>query len=228
MANGWISRAMGSTLLAGGLLAACGGGAWAQGIYTCIDAKGRKITSDRPIPECTDREQKELNPSGTVRRNVGPTLTAKERAAQEVKDREAAEERARAAEDRRRDRALLTRYPSRKVHDGERAEALGKVDEVIKAATKRIADLGVQRQALDAEMEFYKKDPSRAPTSLKRQVEDYEQSLAVQKRFIADQDSEKKRINVRFDEELVKLKQLWAMQNPGAAAAAAPASAGKK
>ena len=46
------------------------------GIYTCVDAKGRKITSDRPIADCIDREQVELNPSGTVRRKVGPTLTA--------------------------------------------------------------------------------------------------------------------------------------------------------
>ena len=31
-----------------------------QGIYTCTDAKGRKLTSDRPIPECHDREQRVL------------------------------------------------------------------------------------------------------------------------------------------------------------------------
>jgi hypothetical protein len=55
--------------------------AWAQtragsvgGVYTCIDAKGRKLTADRPIPECTDREQKILNPSGTVKAKVGPSL----------------------------------------------------------------------------------------------------------------------------------------------------------
>ena len=27
------------------------GSAWALGIYTCVDDKGRKLTSDRPIPE---------------------------------------------------------------------------------------------------------------------------------------------------------------------------------
>ncbi|WP_432214584.1 DUF4124 domain-containing protein, partial [Salmonella enterica] len=41
--------------------------AWAQGgIYTCVDAKGRKLTADRPILDCIDREQKELNASGQV------------------------------------------------------------------------------------------------------------------------------------------------------------------
>ena len=45
------------------------GHAWAQaGIYTCVDAKGRRLTSDRPIVECLDREQKELTPNGNVKR----------------------------------------------------------------------------------------------------------------------------------------------------------------
>ena len=62
------------------------------GIYTCIDSRGRKLTSDRPIAECTDREQSILNPSGTVKAKVGPTLTAQERAAQEEKDKLALED----------------------------------------------------------------------------------------------------------------------------------------
>ena len=49
------------------------------GIYTCIDAHGRRLTSDRPIPACIDREQRELNRDGTVRRIIPPTLTATER-----------------------------------------------------------------------------------------------------------------------------------------------------
>jgi len=63
-----------------------------QGIYTCTDAKGRKLTSDRPIPECADREQRVLNPSGTVKTIVGPSLTGPERAALEARQRREAEE----------------------------------------------------------------------------------------------------------------------------------------
>ncbi len=200
--------------------------AQAQGIYSCVDGKGRKITADRPISECIDRPQREINPSGTVKRVVGPSLTAQERAAQEQKDRAAAEVRAREAEEKRRDRALLLRYPSRAVHDKERAEALDQIDVVIKAASKRTSELAGQRKAIDADFEFYKSDPARAPASLKRRLEENDSSLAVQKRFIADQDAEKKRVNMRFDEELVKLNQLWAMGGAGPAATAA--SAGKR
>ena len=45
--------------------------------------------------------------------------------------------------------------------------------------------------------------------------------MAVQERFIAEQDAEAKRVNTRFDEQLARLKQLWAQQ-------AAPAGAASK
>ena len=57
-----------------------------SGIYSCIDDKGRRITADRPIPECTHREQQVLNRDGSVRTILPPTLTAEERAEREARD----------------------------------------------------------------------------------------------------------------------------------------------
>jgi hypothetical protein len=189
--------------------------AWAQapkpGIYTCVDAKGRKLTSDRPIAECIDREQKVLNPSGTVKNKLGPTLTALERAELEKKEKQQAEEEAKVVEEKRRNRALLIRYPNKAVHDQERADALAQITEVIQAATSRIDELARQRAAMDMELEFYKADLSKAPAYLRRQVEENTQSMAVQKRFVSAQEAEVRRVNMRFDDELVRLRQLWAM-----------------
>jgi hypothetical protein len=193
----------------------------AQGIFTCTDARGRKLTSDRPIAECIDREQKVLNPSGTLKTRMGPTLTGQERAEQELKDKAEQEALGRSNEEKRRDRALLTRYPTKTMHDKERAEALTQVGVVRQAALNRVDELLRQRASIDQEMEFYKKDPGKAPAPLRRQVDEVAQSLAVQGRFIADQDNELKRVNARFDEELVRLKQLWALLS---LAPAAPAS----
>lgn len=192
-----------------------GGVAWAQnpptvaGVYTCVDAKGRKLTADRPIPECIDREQQVLNPSGTVKARVGPTLTALEQKALEQKAKQEADARERLGEEKRRDRALLIRYPNKGVHDQERAEALKQIAAVVKAASTRMDELSRQRVAIDTEMEFYKKDPSKAPVYLRRQVEENTQSHAVQQRFIAEQEAESKRVNARFDDELARLRQLW-------------------
>ena len=180
------------------------------GIYSCTDAKGRRLTSDRPIRECADREQLLLNPSGTVRAVVPPSLTGPERAALEAKQRREAEERARQAEEKRRERALLVRYPNRSVHDKERSEALAQISVVRQAALNRVKELQRQRRELDTELEFYAQDPNKIPPSLRRLVEDNEKSMAVQERFIADQDAEMVRVNARFDEELQRLQQLWA------------------
>ena len=185
------------------------GAAQAQSIYSCIDAKGRRITSDRPIVACLDREQELRGKTGTVREVVPPSYTREERARLEEKKRAEQELQARAMEEKRRDRALLIRYPNQAVHDKERQEALNQIDEVIAAVNKREVALVAQRKEVDLEMEFYQADPSKAPMWLKRKVEDIEKQQAVQKRFLDEQAQEKSRINARFDEELVKLRQLW-------------------
>ncbi|WPG40628.1 DUF4124 domain-containing protein [Variovorax sp. EBFNA2] len=185
------------------------------GIYTCVDARGRTLTADRPIAECSDREQRELGPSGTVRRKLEPTYTARELQEREDRAREAAIQAARIIDERRRERALLVRYPNATTHDRERAEALSQIDAVIQAAKKRIAELADERKKIDEELEFYKQDTSKAPGAVRRRIEDNTQSLAVQNRFVAEQEDEKKRVNARFDEERGRLKTLWSPQNGG-------------
>lgn len=187
------------------------GAAVAQEIYSCVDARGRTLTADRPIAECIDRTQRELSRSGLLKRQLGPSLTAHEQAAQDEKDKLAFDARAREAEEKRRDRALLQRYPARPAHDQERAAALAQIDEVIKAASKRSGELAEQRRGIASELEFYLKDPSRAPASLKRRLEENNASSLVQQKFMANQEQEKRRVNLRFDEELARLKQLWAL-----------------
>jgi hypothetical protein len=185
------------------------GEASAQSIYTCVDGKGRQQTSDRPIPECVDREQRELNSSGTVRRHLGPTLTAQEQVLAEEKARKSNTEQNRRVEERRRAVALLARYPDQASHERVRAEALVQFEDAVRVASKHIAELGVQRKPLDTEMEFFKRNPAKAPLPLKRQLEENDANVTLQKRFIADQEAEKNRVQTRFDEELTKLKPLW-------------------
>ena len=209
-----------SAWIVGGVLLATLGADWARaqapgtsgGIYTCVDRNGRRLTADRPIAECLDREQRELGPSGIVRRQIGPSLTEQERAAQEAQRRKEAEARARELEERRRERVLTARYPDKATHDVERAAAIQMVDDVTATAEKRLVELTQQRKAFDVEMEFYKKDPNKAPMSLRRKIAENEESIAEQQRFIAGQDQEKRRVHQRFDVELAQLRKLWDAQ----------------
>jgi hypothetical protein len=211
--------ALGLALPAWGELPARGGS-----IYACIDAKGRRLSSDRPIPECLDREQKELNNSGTVRRTIGPSMNAEERAAFEERERKLAEERQRQLDERRANRALLTRYPNQAAHDAERVKVLEAAQDVIAAGQMRVLELQEQARKLEQETEFYK-SPAKWPPRLRRQLEENQHQMAAQRRFVDAQEEEKKRIATRLDEELARLKVLWAQLAPPAAAASGAASA---
>jgi hypothetical protein len=180
-------------------------------IYTCTDARGRKLTSDRPIMECRDREQTLLNPSGTVKAKVGPVLTERELSLLEAQKKLEQAEQVRLQEEKKRDRALLARYPNLEVHQKERAEALANIDRIKQIATARMLERLQERSKLTDELAFYQKDPSKIPFKLRRQMDEVKQSLAVQERFLSEQDAEAKRINQRFDMEFQRLIPLWRM-----------------
>ncbi len=204
---------------------------WAQqpgpaggSVYTCVDRQGRRLTADRPIPECSDREQRVLDQTGAERRRVGPTLTENERAEAEAQRQREAAERARVAEERRRERVLAARYPTRSAHDAERAAVLAQVDDVTAVAQKRVDELLRDRKQLQAELASYGSEPAKAPMALRRQLAEQDEALATQKRFVASQEAEKRRLNQRFDAELAVLQPIWAAK-PQAASASAETAA---
>ncbi len=204
--------------------------AWA-GIYTCIDSKGRRLTADRPIPECTAKEQQVLNQDGSVRTVVPPTMTAEERLAKENRDRAAAEARLAQVDAIRRDRNLMARYPNEAAHQRARESALDTVRLAIKATETRLRDLAQQRKPLKNEAEFYQGKP--LPPKLKTAMDANDAALEAQKASAATQEAELGRINRLYDTELERLRRLWAGAPPGTlgafntsagAAAAAPSS----
>lgn len=187
-------------------------------IYTCTDGSGRKLTSDRPIVECNDREQTILNPSGTVKARIGPVLTPFELSQSEARLRAEQKERARKEEEKRMDRALLIRYPNLIAHQKDRDEAVAHIMLVKQVGTARMKNLLAERSKLTDEMVFYAKDPSKAPARLQRQINEVTQALAEQERFLAEKDKEIQRIHARFDEERQRLEPLW-QANPSSAEA---------
>ena len=178
-------------------------------IYTCVDAQGRRLTSDRPILACNDREQRELNSSGTTRRVLQPAMPASGRPAREARESDDAVERQRAQNIIRRDQALITRYPDKAAHEAGRREAMAQTQTVVDAANARIAELAAERKALDDEMEFYKKDPSKAPPKVRRGIEDNAQAVEAQQRAIAGQQEERNRLKARFGGGAARVTPLW-------------------
>jgi hypothetical protein len=198
------------------------------GIYTCVDNNGRRLTADRPIAACAHKEQQLLNKDGSLRAVVPPTLTADERAEQEIRDRAAAEARAALNDAVRRDRNLLTRFPNEAAHNRAREAAADTVRLAMKASELRLRELEAARKPLRDEAEFYVGKP--LPPKLKAQIDANEASVEAQRAATANQEAELVRINRLYDIELERLRRLWGGAQPGTlgplpAAGSAPAPA---
>lgn len=186
--------------------------AWA-GIYSCVDSKGRRLTADRPIPECTATEQHLLNRDGSVRTVLPPTLTAEEKAAKEARERAANEARLAQLDAVRRDRNLVARYPNEAAHQRARESALDTVRLAIKATETRLRDLAQQRKPLLSEAEFYVGKP--LPGKLRAALDANDAGAEAQRGAVAAQAAEAARINKLYDTELERLRRLWAGAPPG-------------
>ena len=204
-----------ATVWAGAALAQAPAGSGT--IYTCTDASGRRITADRPIATCVDREQRVLGNTGVELRRVAPTQTEQERNAAEARRRQEQADQARVREERSRDKAMLLRYPNQASHDEARNEALSQSTDVSAVAQMRLGELKQRRKKLDTELEFYQGNPAKAPANLRRQLKDNTESQEEQQRFIQQQNEEQKRINQRFDAELQQLRKLWGQTAPNPA-----------
>ena len=193
-------------------------------IYSCVDAAGKRLTSDRPIAECNAREQRVLNADGSVKRVVPPTLTADERADAEARERDAMAERAARQDAIRRDRNLMLRFPNEAAHRKARESALDDVRKALRLSESRVAALQAERKPLMDEAEFY--PDNKMPRKLKGQIDANDASLEAQRALVQNQQLEVVRINKLYDAELERVKKLWSGAQPGSMGMiAAPAAA---
>ena len=195
----------------------------AKSIYSCVAPDGRKLTSDRPIPECATREQKVHNPDGSVRSLLPPSMSLEEKAAQELKERKLAAERAAQQDAIRRDRALLIRYRNEAAHREAREAALDDVNKAMQVSERRIKELAGERKPLLDEAEFYK--GKALPPKLRQQLDANEVSTEAQRVLVENQKAELVRVNKVFDQELQRLRKLWAGAAPGSLDSPAPGTA---
>lgn len=194
-------------LVAAGLLALAP--AQAEGIYSCEDARGRKLTADRPITDCLDREQRVLHGSGGERTRIGPSLSEKDSYLQEQRQRTAAQQRRQAQDAQRREQALLQRYPRQELHDAEQRQALAVLSERITSAVQRMDVLRVERGIQSQEMEFYIRDATLAPGTLQRLVADTDGMLYQQMRYLQGLQRERMDLLQRFSAEQQVLQRYW-------------------
>jgi hypothetical protein len=200
----WAALALAPLLAAGQQPANAPSGS----IYTCVDDRGRRLTSDRPIAECIAKEQRILNRDGSLRAVLPPSLTAEERHEKEARERQAALERAAAADAVRRDRNLMARYPNEAAHQRAREAALDTVRLAMRATEVRLRELAAERKPLMNEAEFY--EGRQLPPKLKAAIDANDAAMQAQRAAAAAQEAEMARVNRFYDDELDRLRRLWA------------------
>ena len=181
-------------------------------IYTCKDANGKTITSDRPLPECQGREGRVLSGQGATVKKIEAPLTPEQIAAREIEDQKKREEDERRREQARRDKALLNTYANVDDIESKRQRALAQVEREARESERRISML--ERQALEnrSEGEFYKK--RQMPSDLKRRLDENEAALKAEKHLFASKKSEVAQVNVKFDEDKKRYMELTGALTP--------------
>lgn len=128
----------------------------AMASYKCVDEKGVTRIGDTPPPECDHVPMYEMSSAGSILRRIDPTLSPdqlKNRQEEMAKAKEA--ERA-AAEQKRKDTALLASYSEEKEFDVARDRNVEPLNGRIKSTQDRQLQVDKRIQELEDEMEFYK------------------------------------------------------------------------
>jgi hypothetical protein len=178
--------------------------------FTCV-VNGKKIVSDRLIPECNNVDQRELNSDGSLKRIVRPPMTPDEREDAEKKELEDKAKIAAFNDAVRRDRNLMQRYPDEASHDKAREKALDEFRVSEKNSSARIAALLDEKKKLDEEKQFYVNDKVKKPlpTMLKQKIDANDAALEAQRSIALNAQTELGRISRNFDLERERLRKLW-------------------
>ena len=185
----------------------------AHALYKCKDERGVTHIGDTPPAACANVMMYEVTRSGTILRKIDPTPTGDEiRARQEEAERQKEAAKA-AAEQRRKDVALLATYGSEKEFDTSREMNLQPIEGRIRSAQERIAAVDKHQKELEAEMEFYAEGKSskasrkarEAPPQLKADLERTRTEKASLAKSIESYHKEMKEIAERYEAD----KQRW-------------------
>lgn len=171
---------------------------------TCCDVDGKRVCGDPEPAQCLARAKKEFNKG--VAKDVEAPLTAEQKAAQEAEVARKKEDEKKAAEQERRDRALVASYSSEKEIDAARDRALADADKNAEQARNRLDAAQKKSASLEREKEFYKKKPM--PAQLEAEVKKNEREIAEQKKALEQHAVDIDAIKARFEADKERYRKL--------------------
>jgi hypothetical protein len=194
-------------------------------IYCCTDGNGRRVCGDILPVQCQTRAYNEFNAQGVVKQKYEAPLTPEQRVQRdaELAQKKAAEHAA--AEQARRDRAMLTSYNSVADIDAKRSRTIFAAQADISAAGERLEAAQVRLEKLRKSVERYDTEKKPVPESLRSNLRDSEIDLAVRQKALEAKKQELITIQEHFDHDRQRFLELTAKDRgaqppPGSAPAA--------
>jgi len=189
------------------LLVAVAPGAGAA-TYKWVDEKGVIHYTDKIPPEAVEKGNVQLDKNGVpVKRTDAAPSAEQKRAKAEDEAREKQLAKDRELVDRR-DRALLSTYTMESEIDLARRRALSTIDQQIQSSTAYTTQLNKRREDLESKKVALKGQP--VPTVLERELTNLDTELARQSDLVAAKQKEVVLVNVRYDADLKRWRELRA------------------
>lgn len=182
------------------------------GLMCCTDASGRRACGN-PLPsQCAGRAYKIYNQQGMVVREVGPPLTAEEKAAKAEAELQEKAAEAAAKEQKRKDIALQETYTS--VQDIDRMQVRAEADAktAIANAELKIVEARKRRKKFESEAEFYQ---NRAlPPAISKGLRDEDVEIKSQTELIDAKKRDLEQIRAKYDEDRRRYTELTRRSGP--------------
>ncbi len=167
--------------------------------YCCEDETGRNVCSDILPRACFGRAYREIDERGFTVRRVDAPLSPEQRALRDAEQRRKREQERLAAEERRRNQALLDAYGSEKDIDAARERALQDIEVAMQQARERYDAANLRRNELMQEMEFYSK--KRPPKELGEAVRENDSELRAHQSVIESKRKDMESVRAKYDED---------------------------
>lgn len=195
-------------------------------IYCCTDGSGRRVCGDILPVQCQTRAYNEFNAQGVVKKKYEAPLTPEQRVQRDadLAKKKAAEHAA--AEQTRRDKAMLASYNSVADIDAKRARTVSGAQADIKTAEERLEAAQVRVEKLRKSTDRYASENKPVPESLRANLRDSEADLTLRQQALESQKKELVTIQQHFDHDRQRFLELTAKDHgTPPAPPAAPAAA---
>jgi len=195
-----------SASIASPVLAAPTGARVANSIYCCTGKDGKNYCADVVPQQCLGREYRELSRTGRTLRVIPPPPTAEELAAKKAAADEAVRQKQAAAEQGRKDTALLATYTKPEEIDTRRDRDIAELERAVGLLREREELIANKRKTLDRDKAFHKE--GKLPDNLQRSIDANERDLANVQELISNKTKEIEATRERYTQERARFIEL--------------------